>query len=64
MNTVGVSVFNQLKEKLEFNLMEALTIILFAATGYGFIYKINLYNQLGISWFLGSLTPGYVFLLH
>jgi len=53
--------FGKLKNLFEFSLIEALTIILFAAIGYGFIYKINLYSQLGISWFLGSLSTSYVF---
>jgi hypothetical protein len=53
--------FNKLKDLFEFSLIEVLTIIFFAAIGYAFNYKINLYSQLGVSWFLGSVSPNYVF---
>lgn len=42
--------------------LELATLIFFAAIGYAFLFKLNFYTTLGVSWFAGNLTPSYLFL--
>lgn len=42
------------------SLYEFMTLVLFIGISYAYLYKITLYEALGISWLIGSLTPNYV----
>lgn len=42
------------------SLYEFLTLVLFIGISYAYLYKITLYEALGISWLIGSLTPNHV----
>lgn len=39
---------------------EFLTLVFFIGISYAYLNKIILYEALGISWLIGSLTPNYV----
>lgn len=47
-------------DNYKISLYEFLTLVFFMGISYAYLNKITLYEALGISWLIGSLTPHYV----
>ncbi|MCW8037694.1 MULTISPECIES: hypothetical protein [Acinetobacter] len=47
-------------DNYKISLYEFLTLVFFIGISYAYLNKIILYEALGISWLIGSLTPNYV----
>lgn len=49
--------FRDIELPFKLTLLEALSIVAFAAIGYSVIYKLGYYSVLDITWFMYELTP-------
>lgn len=53
--------FKEKFKKVQFSLLELLSILSFLGLCYCLFYKYHFYNTLGIPWFITNLSPQYVF---
>lgn len=54
--------FKEIKLPLNTSLLELATVSFFIAIGYSIIYKYFFYNELGIEWYVYSLSPNFIIL--
>ena len=52
----------EIKLPLNTSILELATVSFFIAVGYSVIYKYSFYNELGIEWYVYSLSPNFIIL--
>jgi len=52
----------EIKLPLNTSLLELATVSFFIAVGYSILYKYHFYSELGIEWYIYSLTPNFILL--